>query len=636
MTVAPAEGQARAGRRSRSPPRRPHLPTGRARRTGPAWPKVASCSRSAPRAPAPVPAAAGVPVLRHAGRDDVEVEGTGVMYSFVRPTAGARRRRTRRSRPTPSPRSTSTGVVGCSAASHPAEACRIGLPRRPRLRRPPGRALRARGWHGVDRAVLPSRAMSGASTHDEGGTVRARPPVEHRRGDRLPRVDAGDEAKVIAGGQSLMPLMALRLATPAVLVDLTSVPGLDHVRSRPTDRSRSARWRASARSSSTRSSRDRVPAAGRGDRPHRPRGDPQPGHGRRQPGARRPGRRTACGRAAALELDRRARRAAGRGRSPAHDFFPATCRRASAPTSCSSRCACHRSPPAPRCAFVELSRRHGDFALVGVAAVVRLDDAGRVGRRPARARRARTHPAAGGRGGGGARRRAPSGRAVRRRRRRRSGGRRPRVRPPWTTAAYRRHLGRVLTRRALATATARAARAGSVREAGDRSGRRGAAASTGGRYERDVEPRTTLADLLREDLGLTGTHLGCEHGVCGACTVLIDGDAVRSCLMLAVAGRRLRRHRRSRGSGRPTARLDPIQRGCRESHSFQCGFCTPGFVDQRRPPSSPSRTDPSEAEMREALSGNLCRCTGYESIVAGVLRGRRAPRARPTVSDGAA
>jgi carbon-monoxide dehydrogenase small subunit len=130
-----------------------------------------------------------------------------------------------------------------------------------------------------------------------------------------------------------------------------------------------------------------------------------------------------------------------------------------------------------------------------------------------------------------------------------------------------------------------------------------------------VEPRKTLADALREDLGLTGTHLGCEHGVCGACTVLVNGEAIRSCLMLAV---------QARGAQVLTVEglqkegeMHPIQAAFRESHSFQCGFCTPGFVMStvaflREAPS------PSEADIREALSGNICRCTGYQSIVEGV------------------
>jgi aerobic-type carbon monoxide dehydrogenase small subunit (CoxS/CutS family) len=133
--------------------------------------------------------------------------------------------------------------------------------------------------------------------------------------------------------------------------------------------------------------------------------------------------------------------------------------------------------------------------------------------------------------------------------------------------------------------------------------------------EMSIEPRKTLADALREDLGLTGTHLGCEHGVCGACTVLVNGDAVRSCLMLAV---------QARGSTIVTieglerdGQLHPVQQAFKESHSFQCGFCTPGFVMSTVAFLSESAS-PSETDIREALSGNICRCTGYQSIVNGV------------------
>jgi carbon-monoxide dehydrogenase small subunit len=130
-----------------------------------------------------------------------------------------------------------------------------------------------------------------------------------------------------------------------------------------------------------------------------------------------------------------------------------------------------------------------------------------------------------------------------------------------------------------------------------------------------VEVRRTLSDFLRDDLGLTGTHLGCEHGVCGACTVLVDGHPVRSCLMLAV---------QADGADITTVEglatgddLHPVQQAMHESHGFQCGFCSPGFLMtavamlDRNP-------HPTRAEIREELSGNLCRCTGYQSIIDGV------------------
>jgi len=131
-------------------------------------------------------------------------------------------------------------------------------------------------------------------------------------------------------------------------------------------------------------------------------------------------------------------------------------------------------------------------------------------------------------------------------------------------------------------------------------------------HERTVEVRKTLADFLREDLGLTGTHLGCEHGVCGACTIIVDGAAVRSCLLFAaqMPGREIFTVE-SLADG---DRLNPLQEAFWEHHGLQCGFCTPGFLMTltcflREHP------DPSEAEIREAISGNLCRCTGYKNIV---------------------
>jgi aerobic-type carbon monoxide dehydrogenase small subunit (CoxS/CutS family) len=138
----------------------------------------------------------------------------------------------------------------------------------------------------------------------------------------------------------------------------------------------------------------------------------------------------------------------------------------------------------------------------------------------------------------------------------------------------------------------------------------------GERRSAAADVRVTLADFLREQLGLTGTHLGCEHGVCGACTVIVDGVAVRSCLMLAVQANG-RDVLTVEGLGDPE-HLHPLHEAMRERHAFQCGFCTPGFMMTvlallRENPS------PDEAEVREVLSGNICRCTGYQSIVEGVL-----------------
>jgi carbon-monoxide dehydrogenase small subunit len=133
-----------------------------------------------------------------------------------------------------------------------------------------------------------------------------------------------------------------------------------------------------------------------------------------------------------------------------------------------------------------------------------------------------------------------------------------------------------------------------------------------------VEPRLTLADYLRERCGLTGTHLGCEHGACGACTVLLDGQAVRSCLMFAVQADGCE-VTTVEGIASEDGELSPVQAALRECHGLQCGFCTPGFVTtitallQDNP-------KPTDDEIREGLSGNFCRCTGYQGIVNAVHR----------------
>ena len=147
----------------------------------------------------------------------------------------------------------------------------------------------------------------------------------------------------------------------------------------------------------------------------------------------------------------------------------------------------------------------------------------------------------------------------------------------------------------------------------------------GQQREARVEPRKTLADFLREDCRLTGTHLGCEHGVCGACTVLLDGEAVRSCLVFAV---------QAQGAAvttieglTPADGLSPVQEAFREAHGLQCGFCTPGFIVSvtaflRDNP------NPTDDEIREGLSGNLCRCTGYQGILRAVRAAAEATKVR--------
>ena len=132
-------------------------------------------------------------------------------------------------------------------------------------------------------------------------------------------------------------------------------------------------------------------------------------------------------------------------------------------------------------------------------------------------------------------------------------------------------------------------------------------------YERQVEARLLLSDFLRHELGLTGTHVGCEHGVCGACTILFDGESARSCLMFAVQadGHEIKT---VEGLAESADALHPIQQSFWEAHGLQCGYCTPGIL-MTLVPFLRDNPNPSEDDIRHALSGNLCRCTGYQHIV---------------------
>ncbi len=139
----------------------------------------------------------------------------------------------------------------------------------------------------------------------------------------------------------------------------------------------------------------------------------------------------------------------------------------------------------------------------------------------------------------------------------------------------------------------------------------------GKHYAASVESRLLLSDFLRNELGLTGTHVGCEHGVCGACTILFDGDAIRSCLTFAVQadGHQLTT---VEGLAPDTQHLHPIQQAFWDHHGLQCGFCTPGFL-LTLVPFLKECPNPTEEEVRQAISGNLCRCTGYQNIVESAL-----------------
>ena len=142
-------------------------------------------------------------------------------------------------------------------------------------------------------------------------------------------------------------------------------------------------------------------------------------------------------------------------------------------------------------------------------------------------------------------------------------------------------------------------------------------------YKRDVEPRLLLSDFLRHELGLTGTHVGCEHGVCGACTILFDGESARSCLMFAVQadGHEVTT---VEGLAESTEDLHPLQQAFWEAHGLQCGYCTPGIL-MTLIPFLKQNPNPDEDEIRHALSGNLCRCTGYQAIVESIRAAAGSP-----------
>ena len=137
-------------------------------------------------------------------------------------------------------------------------------------------------------------------------------------------------------------------------------------------------------------------------------------------------------------------------------------------------------------------------------------------------------------------------------------------------------------------------------------------------YQRAIDPRLLLSDFLRHELNLTGTHVGCEHGSCGACTVLLDGQAVRSCIMFAVQanGHEITTVEGLTPNG-DLNNLHPLQEAFREKHGLQCGYCTPGFL-MTLIPFLAENPNPTDAQIRDALSGNICRCTGYQNIVEAV------------------
>ncbi len=417
----------------------------------------------------------------------------------------------------------------------------------------------------------------------------------------------GEDARPLAGGQSLVPLLSLRLARPSHLVDLAGISELATIvvedghlvigamtRERQAERHDDVHRLAPLLALA-------LPLIG-----HpaiRSRGTIGGSLAHADPAAELP----AVARLLDAEL---VAQSLGQGIRiiDAADFFAGFFTTALRPDEILTAVRIRPPEPGTGSAIEEVARRHGDFAMVGAAAMIRLTD-GKIAEArvvltgvsdvPVRATEAETIL-----GGAEPTREAFAAAAE---------DAAEALSPPADlhgSSAYRRHLAVVLMKRTLALATQRGEGGGvntfDIELTVNGTLRQGA-----------VEPRRTLADFLREDLGLTGTHLGCEHGVCGACTVLVNGEPARSCLMLAV---------QARGADILTIEglandgmMNPLQQAMWESHGFQCGFCTPGFLMQITALLA-ENPDPAEAEIREALSGNLCRCTGYESIVNGVLR----------------
>ncbi len=414
----------------------------------------------------------------------------------------------------------------------------------------------------------------------------------------------GDEAKPLAGGQSLVPMLALRLARFEHVVDLNRVPALAGIERADGTVAVGAMTRQAELERSDAAAA--APLLGLaapliGHFQIRNRGTVGGSIAHADPAGELP---TV---ALALDAELDVTSTGGTRTVAASELFAGTWETTLAPEELLTRVRFPVWPGRSGFAVEEVARRYGDFALAGVACGVELDKDGGVGARRYRAPRARQHAVAGERGRGRDRR---SGAVRRRSHRDRAAcdrGRRPADRHPCVGGVP----GRGRRARRDAGPRSRAGESGRVNELPV------SFVANGVPYRVFVEPRKTLADCLREDCGLTGTHLGCEHGVCGACTVLVDGVAVRSCLMFAV---------QAEGAEVTTVEglaadgeLGPVQRAFRDEHGLQCGFCTPGFVVTAHAYLA-EHPDPTRDEILEALSGNLCRCTGYQGIVRAVER----------------
>ena len=441
--------------------------------------------------------------------------------------------------------------------------------------------------------------------------------------------DGGEDAKVLAGGQSLVPLMKLRFASPELIVDINNVPGLDYHRQ---DADGTLHVGALCRhatlehSSLLSASQPTMTAAAPliADPLVRNRGTLVGSLCHADPQGDWASVVTALGGAVIAQGP------GGRRRIPISDFVSGPFENALELDEVAVEAVIPPATGTRAGGYLKLERRVGDFATVGVAVAVEL-----TGEVVTRAGIALT-------GVGGATISATeaagalAGQAAERREHRAGGRRWPRRRPsprpitgaaPSTSGTWCIRSSNASWATSSQSRSRRPEQAGrcdmttvyddvSDAEPGEVPLRRIRFTINGKKKIAEVEPRLLLAHLIRRGLGLTGTHMGCDTTNCGACTVLVDGRAIKSCTMLAV---QVDGHEITTVEGLATAsELHPLQEGFREEHGLQCGFCTPGMMMAARQLLD-ENPDPSEEDIRWALSGNLCRCTGYQNIVKSVL-----------------
>ncbi len=415
----------------------------------------------------------------------------------------------------------------------------------------------------------------------------------------------GDEAKILAGGQSLVPMLSLRLAFFDHLIDVSRLDKMKGI-----ERRNGALWIGAGTTDATVGASEDVKAAV----PLLTRVTPYIGHfqirsrgtlGGSIAHADPAGEYPAV--ALALDAEMDAASPTGRRQIAAADFFDGLWETALKPDEVLVGVQFPVWTGRSGFAVEEFARRHGDFAIAGAVVAVELDDDDRV-------RRCAIGLLGFPRRGGDLRRRRPSP-AVR------SATRRPTksATSQWPDSTTFPPTCRGRPRTAPASAPRWCHGLGCLRPRRRSMHERPVQVSVNGQATwATVEPRLTLADYLREKCGLTGTHLGCEHGACGACTVLLDGEAVRSCLIFAVQvdGMEVTT---VEAVASPDGELSAVQSALRECHGLQCGFCTPGFV-MSITALLRDNPKPTDEEIREGLSGNFCRCTGYQGIVNAVHR----------------